>query len=505
MSMTDQRDTIVSLLIELASEQPDLPLYTFLDPVQQQPAVLTTRELLCSAQKIAGMLQARQLTGEPVMVLGAYGSQAIVLLFGAILAGCQPVPVTFHTRLGMANIVSLIAQTGLRVVIGEQATLAKLKSGRSRSRPRFYSSRHNLIYLATDDVQASGWRQPAISDTDVALIYPGQVSDEDTMPVPLTHGDLLRSTDDLIRVLSIGPETCDRFLSCLDLADGLALVLHILVPMRARLASFLFPLERALSNGAHWVMAASDHDCTIISAPVSVLSVAAQDVANSAKASIDLSKLRYVCIGGNDFTPAMVSSFIDRYGNNGMSVDKIFSCYGLSPAGAYLAGRLGFKTLVKDYVAYLALGVPDGRSLRMTETGDRWMLMENELYCVGRIEHCFTVDGRHFQAEDIESFIFQRYRERGLSRCVVLRIEESRETVVLAECATRQLAECWQGVVPEIKHRVFTSLGCLLDRVILLRPGSLSSAVSGIVLRQNCADALTDGSLMLRLLPVRGK
>ena len=101
--------------------------------------------------------------------------------------------------------------------------------------------------------------------------------------------------------------------------------------------------------------------------------------------------------------------------------------------------------------------------------------------------------------------MLQSFGALGLSRCIVLRLEEMQHTVVLAECATPQLANDWQGVVSAIMDAVRADTGCRLDRVILLRPRSLPLAVSGLVLRQHCASAVADGSLMLRLLPVRGK
>ncbi|WP_339857178.1 AMP-binding protein [Pseudohongiella acticola] len=504
MSLTHHRDSIVSLLVTLAREQPDLPLYTFLLSGQDKTDVLTCRQLLLAAQKIAGNLCARNLSGEPVMVLNSYGPAFLETVFGAMLAGCPCVPVTFHARLGMANISSIIARTGLRIVVGNQDVLTQFRAGRCRTNPRFIDARHQLEYLATDALQHIQGELPTISDTEVAVLYPGVASDEELPLVSLSHADMLRSAEGLVQALSLN--TDDRLLTCLDLADGLALALHILVPLQARLPSLLLPIELALADAASWVMAASTFSCTIVSAPVAVLTLAARNGELTGNVQPDLSAIRMICVSGErSITPALISHFIDQYGNNGISADKLFCCLGLSSAGSYLAGRLGFKTLVKNDIAYLALGVSDARGLRATVTGSRWIHIDNELCCTGRINHRFTVSGRTFQAEDIEAFILQVFGERGLSRCVALRIDEIEQTVLLAECASKQLAEHWQGVVPTMIEQVQRHTGCRLDRVIILRPGSLFSAVSGIVHRQSCADALLDGSMLLRLLPVRGK
>jgi hypothetical protein len=139
------------------------------------------------------------------------------------------------------------------------------------------------------------------------------------------------------------------------------------------------------------------------------------------------------------------------------------------------------------------------------DTGDGLVLINNELVCQGRISHRFLIEGQEFQAEHIESVVLQKFGVRGLSRCVALYLADLTQTVLLVECATRQLAEKWQGVVMTMMDAVSAETGCRLNRVILLRPGSLPLSVSGIVLRKSCAIALADGSLMLRLLPVRGK
>lgn len=520
MSSTHHRDTIVSLMAALAREKPDLPLYTFLDAAGGEAAILTCREVMDAAQRAACRLRARLTEGEPVMVLSPCGPDTITMLLGAMLAGCRPVPVTFHPRLGMISIVKLIARTGVRVVLGRRATLAKLKSGRARSEPVFRAKQHDLVYLAIDDGEIADQPLPDVASTDVALIYPGLSGDENVTPVPLSHGALLNSVDHLMQaLLPAGPcpgtgaaaDTAtrvarqDSLMTCLDPADGLTLILHILLPLRGRFASVLFPVEQALRDAGAWLRAVSAYQSSMVSAPMAVLSLAGHQRAAGKDGQADLSGLRFLCVSAEHTVPATLSRFIERYRHNGMSVDKVFACYGMSAAGRYLAGRRGFRTSLQNGVNRLALGVPVSADVQAM-IQDRCLLPENgELFCKGRPGNRFAVDGTVFQAEDIESVILQSFGVRGLGHCVVLHMDSSQQTVVLAECATRQLAEKWQGVVPAIMQRVLADTGCRLNRVLLLRPGSLPLSVSGIVLRQRCATALDDGTLMLRLLPVRGK
>lgn len=519
MSLTHQRDTFVSLLAELAGHQPDLPLYTFLDSTADVSAVLTCRQVQRRAVTIAGLLQAQGIAGEPVMVLSGYGPEAVTMLLGVMMAGCAPVPVTFHRRLGMAGIVDIIAHTGLRVVLGRKTILAQLKAGRCSSEPRFDADQHPLLYLAIDGLQdhspGDGGRpetdkDPApVAGTQPAMIYPGLPGDDAAAPVALSHETLLGSVDCLIRELAVA-NTDDRLLTALDLADGMALVLHILLPLRAGVASLFYPVEHALRNATRWLQAAAQSGCTIISAPPSVLSLAAHDSwrhkqRRRSRTGPDLGKLRFVCVDGGRTAAGSVSFFIERYKHNSMTAGKIFVCYGLSAAAVVIAARQGYRTVSYAGIAFLALGTPDEQKLQTCVTGDRLSRQGNELYSRGRISHRFAVGDGEFQAGDIESVVLQSFGARGLSRCVVLRLDQVQQTVLLAECATRQLADNWQGVVSAMMDTVLTVTGCRLDRVILLRPGSLSLAVSGMVLRQRCAAAVTDGSLMLRLLPVRGK
>lgn len=503
MSLTPHRDTIISLLTELARDQPDLPLYTFLDSDLQVSAVLASGDLLQRARQIAGLLQARGVSAEPVMVLSPHGPAFMEALFGVLLAGCAPVPVTCHRTLGMADIPNIIASTGLRVVVGQQATLEKLRSGRFTAHTPVNHPHRDLVYIPTGELPQADWRPPPIVDTDAALVYPGLRNDEPDTPMVLSHRQLLESLDGLIRALAINHT--DRLLTSVDLADGMALVLHILLPVRAGLQSFFIPVQYALDDVLAWLRAVTAHACSIISAPPALLSLAANKVCHSCATKIDLSALRFFCVGGDQVAPAMVSFFVERYSGNDMSSDKIFACYGLSATCRYLSGRRGYQSRSLHGVACLALGPPDTNLLQTSATGDRLLIVDNELYCRGRECHLFSVGGVEFQAEDIESVVLQAYCARGLSRCVVLHTNASRLTVLLAECATWQLANDWRGVVQAIMDAVLAKTGCQLDRVILLRPDSLPMSVSGIVLRRRCAVALADGALMLRLLPVRGK
>lgn len=480
MNLMHHSDTFVSLLMECVRVRPDLPLYTFLDSLAEESVVLTGRDVLSQAEKIASLLQAQQIAGEAVMVLSPHGPDAITMLFGVMIAGCVPVPVTFHRRLGMASIVNIIAQTGLRVVIGRQATLTNLRSGRFSSEPRFIAQQHSLLYLAIDGPHDNGLQQspgqPArISDTDIAMIYPGLPGNDAAAPGALSHRELLNSVDGLIQKLSVNNDGVNsRMLTALDLADGMALVMHVLLPVRAGIASNFFPVEHVLRRTVHWLQAAAKPGCTIVSAPPSVLSLAAHERSAQLRKAPDLSGVRFFCISGDFTAPGIASHFIERYQENNMSSEKIIVFHGLSATGVVAAGD--------------AL---EGES--------------NELSCRDLARHRFTVDAREYQAEDIEAFVLQCFGARGLSRCVVLRLDDMKQTVLLAECATRQLADHWQGVVSAMMDTVLAGTGCRLDRVFLLRPASLPLAVSGMVLRRSCASALADGSLMLRLLPVRGK
>lgn len=524
MSLTHPRDTIVSLLTALARDQPDLPLYTFLDNTAKVTTRLSGRGVLQAAMGVAGQLQGRGVRSEPVLVLSPFGPDAITLLLGAMLAGCQPVPVTYHLRLGMASIVNIIASTGLRVVIGRRTLLSKLRAGRVRTAPAFQAADHDLLYLAVNDgrvnskrcneEQISDWQPPTMASADIALIYPGMPGGEPVDPIPLTHDDLLNSVDRLLQSLlpagmDEGPagrgRTKPGLLTCMDPADGMTLLLHVLLPLRAQLPSVLLPAEQALRDASVWLAALTAWRSTIVSAPPAVLALAAHDRSGDSQAPTDLSALRFLCIGGDQAAPAPIQHFIERFRHCGMSADRIFVCYGMSATGHYLAGRRGLHTLQQHGISRLSLGTPVTEKLQAMNTGDHLLVIEHELYCQGRRSHRFRMSGSEFQAEDIESLILQSFGHRGLARCVVLHVQDSRQTVVLAECANRQLADHWQGVVPAIMQQVLTGTGCRLDRVMLLRPGSLPLTVSSVVCRQRCAAALHDGSFMLRLLPVRGK
>lgn len=506
MRLTHDPDTFVSLLTKLARERPDLPLFTFLDAEAGVSAVLTSRKLMTTAQRIASLLQAKQVSAAPVMILSPFGPAAVEQLFGVMMAGCSALPVTFHRRLGMTDIVSVIASTGVRVVIGKQQVLTKLKTGRFNTASRFRAREHDLLYLPTDNPAPDSACLPPVLASDSALVYPGRPGSAGREPVFLSHADLLGSVDNLISVLSADQvDTSERLLTCHDLADGMALLMHVLLPVRAGIPSLLYPPASALRDAGPWLRSALQHRCTIISAPPAVLLQAAHDDQSRRHEVPDFGALRFLSAGGEYVAPGVINNFIERYRHKGMVAEKVFSCYGLSGAATFVAGRRGFKVVLRGQVPYLALGVPDERCRPVPDCGDQLLQLDNELVCAGRIAHEFRVDDHRFQAGDIESLVLQAFGARGLSRCVLLRLDDMEQTVLLAECASRQLADNWQGVVLAMMDAVMAGINCRLDRVMLLRPGSLPLAVSGIVLRQRCAASVVDGSLMLRLLPVRGK
>lgn len=558
----------VFCLIELAREQPDLPLYTFLDSRLRISARLSAAETLRKARRMAAAIQQHAQPGEAVMLLFPHGPDFIVALLAAQLADCIPVPVSFHRRLGMIDTTALIAGTGLRTVVGPATVLARYQASR-----RHHGTEPGgtaMCYVDVDAVVERDFHADTSTQHNISFIYPCAVAGDAVCPMALSQRNVQTSLNAVRQQL--GPGADDRLLACLDLADGAALLMHVLLPLQVGARSYFLSMDDFIEAPSLWLRAASSWHCTIINAPAAGLTLCAQGVAENEEAGLDLGCVRRLCLGGEQLAPCLVEQFMERYGCYGLSRGALFSCFGMSSVGAWVSGRNGFHARQIGGVSYLNQGcllpdvqwrldaskiaqatgndlhsqhreyLPGGellltsaatgvicafsaaardqspaqylRSLfstpnadagMMINTGEQAAIIAGELFCHGRTAHRFCFAGKEYQAEDVEAAVMQAFGMRGLSRCVVLTGEGTREIVLLAECARPQRADRWQGAVTEIIRSVKKTTGLLLDRVLLLRPGSLHIGVNGTVLRGRCQEALHDGSLMLRLLPVRGK
>ncbi len=132
-------------------------------------------------------------------------------------------------------------------------------------------------------------------------------------------------------------------------------------------------------------------------------------------------------------------------------------------------------------------GTPRGPWLR---TGDLGVLVDGELFIVGRIKDLLIIDGRNHYPDDIEATVAQFVS--GRMAAISVDTETSEELVVLAEFKSDD-SELLETLTTRITAAISQKHGVRLADLMLVGSGSLPVTTSGKVRRSTCAQRYRSG------------
>ncbi|MCW1957435.1 MAG: fatty-acid--AMP ligase [Mycobacterium sp.] len=138
-------------------------------------------------------------------------------------------------------------------------------------------------------------------------------------------------------------------------------------------------------------------------------------------------------------------------------------------------------------VAEPSAGTPRGPWLR---TGDLGVLVDGELFIVGRIKDLLIIDGRNHYPDDIEATVAQFIT--GRMAAISVDTDTSEELVVLAEFKSDD-AQAHEALKTRITAAVSQQHGVRLADLMLVGSGSLPVTTSGKVRRSTCAQRYRSG------------
>lgn len=138
-------------------------------------------------------------------------------------------------------------------------------------------------------------------------------------------------------------------------------------------------------------------------------------------------------------------------------------------------------------VAEPSAGTPRGPWLR---TGDLGVLVDGELFIVGRIKDLLIIDGRNHYPDDIEATVAQFVT--GRLAAISVDTETSEELVVLAEFKSDD-SELLETLTTRITAAISQKHGVRLADLMLVGSGSLPVTTSGKVRRSTCAQRYRSG------------
>ena len=308
----DSIATLVDVLDWHAERHGDRLLIT-LDSEHSAATHLTYGRLRIDALSVAeGLTDKGYGAGDAVAIMLPTGSDFFAAFYGALYAGCVPVPLYPPARLSqledhLRRIAGIVrnAEARILITIGQAKPLAHLLSAQIES----------LRAVATVSDLALPCRQitrPALTADATAFLQYTSGSTGDPKVVVISHANLLANVRAMGRTARIS--SADTFLSWLPLYHDLGLIGACIGSLYVGYRLVLLSPLAFLAKPSRWLWAIHRHRATVSAAPNFAYELCLNKLSDAELEGLDLSSWRLAFNGAEPISPGTVERFASRFG-----------------------------------------------------------------------------------------------------------------------------------------------------------------------------------------------
>lgn len=541
--------------LERAAAHPEV-VVRFLDAAQREE-VLTWAEIRERASAAAGGLgQLGVRRAERVALVHPTSPEFVISLFAVLLAGGVPVPLYPPVRLGRLDeyhrrTAAMLEAAGARLVLADARVRRILGETLERARPP-------LGCLRLADLEPLPAEAVDVRPDDLGLVQFSSGTTVDPKPVALSHRALMAQVAALNSHWPDRDGVVHSGFCWLPLYHDMGLVGCLFSALERPGDLTLVGPEVFVARPAIWLRGLSRYRATVSPAPNFAYALCLEKVRDEELDGVDLSSWRVALNGAEAVSPRVLRAFVRRFARWGLSPEALTPVYGLSEAAlavtfsridsvftsrtferGALAGGQGIEA--EDGVEIVSLGRPlpgfelelrdadggvvgprqvgrlwvrgpslmDGylgrpeASARVLvdgwlDTGDLGLLVDGELYLVGRAKDLIILRGRNHLPDEIERSVDGVPGARkGCAAAVGYLPEdgEREELVLLVEHRQRATPEELEAMPQGCRKAVLQATGLALDLVEVLAPGTLPRTSSGKIRRGEALALFRGGNL----------
>jgi long-chain fatty acid adenylyltransferase FadD28 len=337
--------SILDLMCERASLQPDDTAFTFIDYEQDWAGVaesLTWSQLYRRTLNVARELRHCGSTGDRALILAPQGLDYIVAFFGALQAGQIAVPLSVPLG-GVSNErVSSVLGDALPSVIlttspvaGTVAEYLKSQSG---------ASAPSVVEVDLLDLDAPTGSS-ARDENHPSTAYLQYTSGSTRQPagVMMSHRNLLSNFEQLMSdyFADYGklPPPGTTIVSWLPFYHDMGLYLGMCGPVLTGLPAVLTSPVAFLQRPARWMQLLASNSHAYSAAPNFAFELAVRKTSDEDMAGLDLSDVLLIVTGSERVHPATLRRFYQRFARFNLREEVIRPSYGLAEATVYVATR----------------------------------------------------------------------------------------------------------------------------------------------------------------------
>jgi long-chain fatty acid adenylyltransferase FadD28 len=337
--------SILDLMCERASLQPDDTAFTFIDYEQDWAGVaesLTWSQLYRRTLNVARELRHCGSTGDRALILAPQGFDYIVAFFGALQAGQIAVPLSVPLGGVSDERVSSVLGDALPSVILTTSPVAGtvaeyLKSQSGASAPSVVE----VDLLDLDAPTGSG----ASCEKHPSTAYLQYTSGSTRQPagVMMSHRNLMANfeqlTSDYFADYGKLPPPGTTIVSWLPFYHDMGLYLGMCGPVLTGLPAVLTSPVAFLQRPARWMQLLASNSRAYSAAPNFAFELAVRKTSDEDMAGLDLSDVLLIVTGSERVHPATLRRFYQRFARFNLREEVIRPSYGLAEATVYVATR----------------------------------------------------------------------------------------------------------------------------------------------------------------------
>jgi acyl-CoA synthetase (AMP-forming)/AMP-acid ligase II len=332
MSMNDSLKSLVDILQWRSTNQPNKRIYRFLQDGEDEERTMTLGELNVRAKSIASELQKVASKGERGLILLPAGLDFIVAKLGCLCAGiiAVPVPPPHHLRIEKS------IHATLRIINDAKPSLVLLHKNLSEAikrSPQLASKFNGIHFIEFDEDlpdTSSAWRNPDISEEDIAFLQYTSGSTSAPKGVMISHKNLMSNLHAIER--SMGLSETNESVFWLPPYHDMGLIGGILQPLYSGFTVTLIPHLLFLQKPVRWLNALSKYEANTSGAPNFAYELCLKKVTPEQRDQLDLSKWEIAMNGAEAVNLQTMEKFRDYFAPCGFQQNAFAPCYGLAEA-----------------------------------------------------------------------------------------------------------------------------------------------------------------------------
>ncbi len=528
----------VTLLRRRATEQPDLPAFTFLSSRGEETATWTFSQLDLRARRFEARLLQANASGRPVLLVLPSSLEYIAAFFGCLYAGAIAVPILPPRPHRPEHRLSAVA--------ADSGAQIALTDARLKARVQDTLGTQARVFTAADCPEPTHLEPRRPAPDALAFLQYTSGSTADPKGVQVSHAHLLANQ----RMMQEAFTTKEDFsvVGWLPLHHDMGLIGNVLHPLYQGTRCVLMAPETFLMRPIRWLEAIHRYRATTSGAPNFAYDLCVDRIKPADRAQLDLSCWRTAYDGAEPIRQSTLQRFCEAFSASGFSRSAFTPCYGLAEAtllvcadskslhesrsgpvscgicpegteilavnpttcgpladkeegelwvrGPAVAGGYFKRPELSQKIFKAQLSNTNPHAPTYLRTGDLGYIEDGSVYITGRLKDLIIIGGQNHHPQDVERFAERADPRLITSGCAAFSQQDAHdEQVVLIAELHRRAAKDISAIRQKIRDIVLENTGIVLGDVQLIRQGSLPRTSSGKVRRHACRDAYTRGDL----------